>query len=87
MKRLEKPYVSLAPWPEYDDSLCKDDTVTIGVQINGKRKAEIEIAADASQEAAMQAVAENEKLERAIQGKDLKKVIYVPGRILNLILK
>tara|TARA_B100001248_G_scaffold261706_1_gene253776 strand:+ start:13929 stop:16304 length:2376 start_codon:yes stop_codon:yes gene_type:complete len=83
----EKPYVSLAPWPEYDDSLCKDDTVTIGVQINGKRKAEIEIAADASQEAAMQAVAENEKLERAIQGKDLKKVIYVPGRILNLILK
>jgi len=83
----EKPYVSLAPWPKYDEKLCVDDTLTIGVQINGKRKAEINIAADASEDIAMQAVNENEKLSASMEGKTITKIIYVPGRILNLIVR
>ena len=72
-------------WPAADESLAKDDEVTIGVQINGKHRGEITIAADATKEAALAALEADQKLhERLITG-PIIKVIYVPGRILNLI--
>jgi len=74
-----------ALYPAYDETLAKDDSVTIGVQINGKMRGTITIAADGDEAAALEALRADESLNSRLTGKELKKVIYVPGRILNLI--
>ena len=83
----EEGLVSLAPWPEYDSNLTVDSVVTIGVQVNGKSRGTIEIAKDASEEEAVAKATELESVRNALGGKPIGKVIYKPGRILNLIVK
>merc|ERR1712176_46366 len=75
------------PWVEYDEDLCVDNTVTIGVQVNGKARGEITIAKDANEESAMEAARELDRVNGQLDGKDIKKIIYVPGRIFNIIAK
>ena len=75
------------PWVEYDEELCVDSTVSIGVQVNGKARGEITIAADADQDAAVSAAQEVERVQKFLDGKNIVKIIYVPGRILNIIAK
>ena len=75
------------PWVEYDEALCIDDTIKMGVQVNGKKRGEIEIAKDADQEGAMAAAMEVASVFNQVDGKSVKKVIYVPGRILNIVAK
>jgi leucyl-tRNA synthetase len=59
----------------------------MGVQVNGKARGEITIPADADEDTAMRAAKDVEKVRNQIEGKEIKKVIYVPGRILNIIAK
>lgn len=73
-------------FPEADPALVKDDQVTIGVQINGKIRGDITIAPEASEEEAMSAVNNNETLVSKLEG-EVTKVIYKPGKILNIIIK
>jgi leucyl-tRNA synthetase len=80
-------FVSLAPWPKYDSTLVADDTVTIGVQVNGKMRGTIETPADASEEAALAAAYAVDTVNSALGGKKPDKVIYKAGKILNLIVK
>merc|ERR1712194_161176 len=75
------------PWVEHDEALCIDNTVTMGVQVNGKRRGAIEIAKDADQEAAMAEAMKVQSVCKQVDGKDVKKIIYVPGRILNIVAK
>lgn len=75
------------PWVEYDEDLCVDDTITMGVQVNGKARGEITIPADADEETAMSAAKEVDRVTAQLDGLDIKKVIYVPGRILNIVAK
>ncbi|KAG7346694.1 leucyl-tRNA synthetase [Nitzschia inconspicua] len=75
------------PWVEYDETLCVDDEITMGVQVNGKARGEITIPADADEETAMAAAKEVDRVMNQIEGKEIKKIIYVPGRILNIIAK
>ena len=79
--------VSVAPWPEFNPDLVVDDTVTMGVQVNGKMRGKIEIAVDADEEAAVGLARTVDSVQNAMDGKDIVKVIYRPGRILNLIVK
>lgn len=79
--------LAYAPWVEFDEALCVDDTIAMGVQVNGKTRGEIQIAVDAEQEAAMAAAMEQDKVKAQLDGKDIKKIIYVPGRILNIVAK
>ena len=72
-------------WPEFDPEKAKADEVELAVQINGKVKARITVAADADQEA-VKAVA-LEAVQDAVAGKDLKKVVVVPGRLVNIVAK
>eukprot|EP00581_Thalassiosira_minuscula_P003061 CAMPEP_0183744596 /NCGR_PEP_ID=MMETSP0737-20130205/65809_1 /TAXON_ID=385413 /ORGANISM="Thalassiosira miniscula, Strain CCMP1093" /LENGTH=898 /DNA_ID=CAMNT_0025980241 /DNA_START=624 /DNA_END=3317 /DNA_ORIENTATION=+ len=72
------------PWVEYDEALCVDNTVKMGVQVNGKKRGEIEIPKDADQEGAMAEAMKVQSVFNQVDGKDVKKVIYVPGRILNI---
>jgi leucyl-tRNA synthetase len=75
------------PWVVYDEALCVDNTVTIGVQVNGKKRGEIEILVDADQEVAMEQAMKVQTILNQVHGKEVKKVIFVPGRILNIIVK
>ncbi|MGV6850295.1 MAG: leucine--tRNA ligase [Marinibacterium sp.] len=77
--------VVTAPWPQADESLLVEDTVTLPIQINGKRRAEITVARDADKaevEATAMAV---EAVQKALDGGAPKKVIVVPGRIVNVV--
>ena len=78
---------SLAPWPKYDSTLVADDTVTIGVQVNGKMRGTIEISPTASEQEALAAAQAVSTISSVLAGKNPDKVIYKAGRILNLIVK
>ncbi|MNJ93324.1 Leucine--tRNA ligase [compost metagenome] len=78
---------SLAPWPNYDSTLVADDTVTIGVQVNGKMRGTIEIGVTASEEEALTAAKQVAGVASALGDKTPDKVIYKAGKILNLIVK
>ena len=77
--------VHVEEWPEFDLEKAKDDEVELAVQVNGKVKAKITAAADAAEEA-VKAVA-LEAVQDAVAGKDLKKVVVVPGRLVNIVAK
>ena len=79
--------IHLEQFPEYDDTLGQDTEVTIGVQINGKMRGEITIAPDADEAAATAAAQNNEQLNAKLAEGTIAKIIYVPGRILNFIVK
>ena len=77
--------VCSSPWPTYDPALCKDDEVKIGVQVNGKHRGEILVQRDASQDVAVQIAKETTSIVQALDGKEIKKTIYVANRILNFV--
>lgn len=85
MELGHKTSISLEAWPAFDERLLKSETVTMAVQINGKSRATIELAADADEAAAKQTALANETVQKYLADKDIRKVIYVPGRIINLI--
>ncbi len=74
-------------WPEYDEAKCVDDTVEIAVQINGKLRAKIEVATDASNDEAIAAAKADEKIAEELNGKNIIKEIYVKGRLVNIVAK
>ena len=74
-----------APWPKHDASLLKSDTVTLAVQVNGKRRGEVTVAQGADNKAVEQAALADEGVIRALAGAVPKKVIVVPNRIVNIV--
>ena len=78
--------IATAPWPVADPAMLVDDEVTLPVQINGKRRTEIVVAADASKEAVETAVLALDVVQRALDGASVKKLIVVPGRIVNIVI-
>ena len=80
-----KDLLAYEPWPTFDPDLVKDDVIEIGVQVNGKARASVQIAVDADEETAKAAALADPKVQSFTNGKTIKKVIYVKGRILNLI--
>ena len=73
------------PWPQYDEEKCKDSTVQIVVQVNGKVRARLDVAADITKEDALAAAKAHEKIAPAVAGKTIVKEIYVPGKLVNLV--
>ncbi len=73
------------PWPKADPALLQDDTVTLAVQVNGKTRATITLPAGADQKAAENAALEEQTVKTALEGKSVKKIIVVPGRIVNVV--
>ena len=74
-------------WPSYDEAKCVDDMIQIAVQVNGKVRAKLEIQADLSQEEALRAARENDKVRELLSGKTIVKEIYVKGKLVNLVVK
>ena len=82
-----KTMLAVTPWPQYDEAKTVDSTVEIGVQFNGKSRGTVVIPADAESDAAVAAVKESGKFDSQLQDKQIVKVIYVKGKIINLIVK
>ena len=82
-----KTLVSLEAWPKYDESKTVDDTVKIAVQVNGKLKATIDISKNISKDDALAAAKNEPKVAEFIAGKDIVKEIFVPGKIVNIVIK
>lgn len=73
-------------WPDYDENLVEDQTVTLGIQVNGKVRADIELAKDTPQEEARDRVFALPEIQKWIEGKEIKKFIYIPGRIISIVI-
>ncbi len=76
-----------ASWPDFDPSKCVDSTVQIAVQVNGKIRARIDVAADISADGAIQLAMSNAAVANEISGKAIVKQLYVPKRLVNIVVK
>ena len=78
---------SVSEWPKYSEEKCKDEEITIAVQVNGKVRSTITIAADSADEDVIAAATADEKIKRQMEGMQIVKTIVVKNKICNLILK
>ncbi len=74
-----------AAWPSYDPALCVDDVLEMAVQVGGKVRGRIELSRNANEQEAVAAALGDINVQKFTDGKTVRKVIYVPGKILNLI--
>lgn len=78
--------IANAPWPVADESLLIEDTVTLPIQVNGKRRSELTVATDLDKAEVEKLVLEDEAVIKALAGGQPKKLIVVPGRIVNVVI-
>jgi leucyl-tRNA synthetase len=74
-----------APWPAYDDSKLRADTITLAVQVSGKTRGAIEVAADIGEAGAIAAAKADPRIAKFLEGKTIRREIYVPGRLVNIV--
>lgn len=86
-QKLGTGMVAEQAWPVYDEAKCKDDTVEIVLQVNGKVRARIDVAAEISKEEVLALAKDHEKIQVATAGKTPVKEIYVPGKLVNIVVK
>ncbi len=79
--------LSSIPWIEWDETLCEDEMVTIGVQVNGKLRGEVSLAKNADEEEVRIRALSLEKVSALSEGKTIRKFIYIPGKIVNVVVK
>lgn len=73
-------------WPEFDSSLARDETITLVVQVNGKLRDTLVVPADIKEEEARFEALKSEKMQKWLEGKTPKKVIFVPGKLVNIVI-
>ncbi|HET7827879.1 MAG TPA: leucine--tRNA ligase [Candidatus Saccharimonadales bacterium] len=78
--------IHISAWPQWDERLVAEGVITIAVQVNGKVRAEILINADISEAEAIEAAKSHEHIAEIIKGKQIKKQLYVPGRLVSLVI-
>jgi leucyl-tRNA synthetase len=77
--------VHISQWPAWDEKLVSEEVITLAVQVNGKVRSEIFAPVDVTEEKAIKAAKEDQKITALLKDKAVKKVIYVPGRIINFV--
>jgi leucyl-tRNA synthetase len=77
--------VGLQPWPVADRALVVEDVITLPVQINGKKRADVTVARDAPAAEVEAAALALEAVQRALEGRPVRKVVVVPQRIVNVV--
>ena len=78
---------SLAQWPSYDEEKCRDSEIEIAVQIGGKLRSRLKVPAGISAADAIAAAKADERVAQSIEGKQIVKELYVPGKLVNLVVK
>ena len=85
---IGQPYsVHQQSWPTWDEAMAKEDVVELAIQINGKVRDKIEVSTDIEAETAKAQALAAEGIQRHMGGKTPVKVIYVPGRLVNIVVK
>ena len=85
-ERLGQPYsVHQRDWPDWDPELAADEMITLIVQVNGRLRDRIEVVADISEEAAEEAALASARVKAHTDGKTVRRVVYVPGRLVNVV--
>ncbi len=77
--------LAYAPWPAYDPALIVDDTVTVAIQVNGKLRATLELPRGTAQDTARAAALADDRVKRYVDGAEVRKLIYVPDKLLNIV--
>ena len=77
--------IANAPWPKADEAMLTSDTVTMPIQINGKRRSEITVSKDATKEEVEKIALADDAVTKALAGGAPRKLIVVPGRIVNVV--
>ena len=75
------------PWPGFDPDLARDEELEVPVQVNGKLRAVVKLAPDARSEDMQRAALAEAKVQAAIAGKQVVKVVVVPGKLINIVVK
>ncbi len=87
-EKLGESYsVHTQDWPGYDESLAQDDFVEMVIQVNGKLRDRVVLPANASEASAKDAIRKAPKIAAALEGVEVVKEIYVPGRLMNFVVK
>jgi leucyl-tRNA synthetase len=73
------------PWPSYREEILQKELVTLVIQVNGKVRSKIQVSKGASQEEIEKRAVEDEKIQRQLSGNPLKRIVYVPGRLINIV--
>lgn len=81
-----KKSIFIEPWPKYDEALTKDETINLPVQINGKVRTVLTVPADISEDDAKNIVLSDSTIIKWLEGKEPKKVIFVKGRLINIVI-
>src|SRR2546422_64762 len=79
--------IHMTNWPSYDEALMHDETFTLVVQVNGKVRERIEVAADASESDIRMLALDNPRVARFIGETTVQKIVYVPGRLINIVVR
>ena len=82
-----KDSISYEKWPEYDEKYIQEDTKTIGVQINGKLRGEVEVSQDDTEKSVKEKIECLENIQKYLQDKEIVKIIYIPNKIVSVIVK
>jgi leucyl-tRNA synthetase len=77
--------VHISDWPKHNETYLMSDTVKIAVQVNGKVRAELNLPTDVSQEQVIEAALADEKIQTYTAGKEIRKTIYIPGRLVSIV--
>ncbi len=87
-ERIGGPYsIHQQSWPVWDEELTREETITLIVQVNGKLRDRIEVEAGIGEEEAKKLALESKKVQKYIQGKEIKKVIFAAGKLVNIVVK
>ncbi len=82
---LGQKNLSHTPWPQFDSSLAKDDVITIAIQVLGKTRGTVDVEPGSAQEVVQKLALEIPSVQNQIAGKEIKKVIFVPNKIMNFV--
>lgn len=81
----DAPDIAEQTWPDFDEAVLAEDEVEIVVQINGKMRARLKVATNADEEALKNAALAFPKIAESIAGKDIRKVVIVPNKLVNIV--
>jgi leucyl-tRNA synthetase len=80
-----KKSIFLSSWPKWDEKLAKEEKITLIIQVNGKVRDKIEVEADISEERAKELAISSQKVKKWIEGKEIKRVVFVPRKLINIV--
>ena len=79
--------IAYQPWPVFDPALLIEESVELPVQVNGKLRDRLKVSRDADRQSIEKLVLASEKIQAKIEGKSIKKLIVVPGKLVNIVVK